>query len=99
MNGYYECQVHSKVFQVFQQMIQNGIEKPSIASWDFVIRSMGHPSYIRGFTKEQRDTTINNIERTVETIIGNDTELTPKTLSIIVGCFANLNRFDKVDEF
>ena len=69
--------------------------KPSIASWDFVIRSMGHPSYIRGFTKEQRDTTINNIERTVETIIGNDTELTPKTLSIIVVLFVVLTNFQE----
>jgi len=99
MNGYYECQSHSKVFQVFQQMIENGIEKPSIASWDFVIRSMGHPSYIRGLTKEQKDSTVTNIERTIQTIVGNGTEMTPKTLSIIIGCFANLNRFDKVDEY
>lgn len=99
MNGYYECQQHSKVFEVFQKMILNGIEKPSIASWDFVIRSMGHPSYIRGLSKEKQEITINSIERTVETILGKGTELTPKTLSIVVGSFANLDRFDKVEEY
>lgn len=99
MDGYYECDQHTSVFFIFQQMLRNGIHKPSINAWDFVIRSMGHPSHIRSLNGEQRKTVCENIERTIDTIVSNGTELTPKTLSIIVGCFANLNRFDKVEKY
>lgn len=99
MNAYYECQQHTKVFQIFHEMILNGIEKPSIGSWDFVIRSMGHPTYIRSLTKEQRNDLVLNIERLVETLLNSGIELTSKTLAIIIGSFANLGRFDLVDSY
>lgn len=99
MSAFYECGQHESVFLVFQLMIQSGIEKPSVSSWDFVIRSMGHPSHIEKFNESQKNEIANNIERMIETIEAGGSAITAKTLSVIVGSFANLNRFDKVDHY
>lgn len=97
MKGYLEAGKCDDVFKIFQTILQNGIEKPSISTWEMVLRAMGHPNYIRRQAK--KDLIVENIERTVETIVSNGTQVTAKTLSIIISCFANLNRFDKVDEY
>lgn len=99
MNGYYECKLFENVFKVFQEMIVNGIENPGINTWDLVLRSMGHPSYINQLSSEQKINNVSSIERTIETAINSGIQINPKTLSIVIGGFANSNRFDKVEEY
>ncbi|CUM68317.1 uncharacterized protein PRCAT00006039001 [Priceomyces carsonii] len=99
MNGYYECKLFKNVFRLFQDLIKNGIEKPSSASWDYLLRAMGHPSFLAGMSPEEVESNVSVIERTIDTIISNGIDITPKTLSIIIAAFSNLNRFDKVDEY
>ncbi|ODV81605.1 uncharacterized protein CANTADRAFT_44564 [Suhomyces tanzawaensis NRRL Y-17324] len=98
MKAYLDCDRPEDIFNLFQSMLQHGIEVPSISSWELVLRAMGHPSHVSKRTTK-RKTIAENIDRTIETIVSNGTEITPKTLSIIVGAFANLNRFDKVEEY
>ncbi|ABN68317.2 hypothetical protein PICST_33495 [Scheffersomyces stipitis CBS 6054] len=99
MDGYYEADRPDEVFAIFQNLLSHGIEKPSIRAWDVVLRTMGTPSYISKISSAQRGKLIKSIESTIETILNNGTEITAKTLSIIIGSFANLNKFDKVDEY
>lgn len=99
MNGYLECQQIDRVFDIFRSMLQNGISKPSIVTWDIVLRCMGHPSYLRTLNEAKRNENHVNLRRTVDTVLSFYPEMSPKTLSIIVAGFANMGDFDAVDEF
>ncbi|KAK6458779.1 uncharacterized protein RJT20DRAFT_123865 [Scheffersomyces xylosifermentans] len=99
MDGYFEAGRTDEVFAIFQSLLAHGIEKPSIRAWDVVLRAMGSPSYVNRLSPAQKTKLGTNIEKTVETILSNGTELTAKTLSIVISGFATLDRFDKVDEY
>lgn len=99
MNGYFECLQIDRVFDIFRSMLQNGISKPSIVSWDIVLRCMGHPSYLRTLNETKRKEISVNLRRTIDTVLSLYPEMSPKTLSIIVAGFANMNDFEAVDEF
>lgn len=93
MRGFLEASKPDEVFKIFQNMLKNGITKPSLSTWECVLKAMGHPVYI---SKNDHNTISENIERTVETIVST-TPLTAKTLSVIISSFANLNQFEKVE--
>jgi pentatricopeptide repeat protein len=99
MNGYFDCGETDQVFKIFQDMLESGVERPNIGTWDIVLRAMGSPANVLNKSESQKQKIANNLDRTVETIIQTGTELTAKTLSIVIGGFANLNKFDKVDEY
>lgn len=99
MSGYFECLQVDRVFDIFQSMLQNGISKPSIVTWDIVLRCMGHPAYLKTLNKARREENSLNFRRTIETVMALYPEMSPKTLSIIVAGFANMNDFQAVDEY
>lgn len=98
MNAFYDCDDIDQVFKIFQNMIANGISNPSIETWEIVIRALGCSKNLKNKSDSEKASISNTIERAIENIIESNLNMTSKTLSIIIGSFANLNRFDKVDE-
>ncbi len=73
--------------------------KPSIVSWDIVLRwPMGHPSLPPYLERDQKKGKFCQ-SSTLSWYGLVFTEMSPKTLSIIVAGFANMNDFEAVDEF
>lgn len=98
MEGFYETGQHRSVFLVFQQMLANGISKPGATAWDYAFRAMGHTSYIKQLLGPEKTALGDKIDRMVKTMEFNKQPVTAKTLAILVGAYANLGLFDKVDE-
>lgn len=98
MNAFFDCGNVDQVFKIFQHMIANGIDKPNLETWEIVLRAFGSTKNLKGKSDAEKLQVGANIERTFEMML-KDLQITAKTLSIIVGAFANLNQFDKVDEY
>ncbi|CAK7896830.1 hypothetical protein CAAN1_03S05468 [[Candida] anglica] len=99
MSAYAALQAFDKTLEVFQDLLNRGISKPSTAAWENMLLACCHPNYLSEQPKDRRDQNVNRVEQFVSTMEMNGTKITPKTLAIIIGCFANLNRFDKVDQY
>lgn len=98
MEGFYETGQHRSVFSVFQQMLANGIARPGAAAWDYALRAMGHTSYIKQLLGAEKTELAEKMDRMVKTMQAHQQPVTAKTLAILVGAYANLGRFEKVDE-
>lgn len=97
LRAYIDAGYEEEVFKVFQGMIKSGVTKPLVETWGNVLRAMGSPRYIER-QRESKEKLLLTIDGTIETIISNGTAVTAKLLSVFVGCYANLNCFDKVEE-
>lgn len=98
MNTYHSLYRFDDVFRLFQDVLASGNTNPSEPIWDVVLRTMGHPSYIKRFNTTQKADLITNIDSTVSAFLQNGKTVDSKILSAIVGAYANLNRPDKVEE-
>lgn len=99
MQGYLSLYLFDNVFKIFQDILTGSKKGPSINSWDIVVRCMGHPSYISRLGKSKYEMIATKLGQTVETVLSNGIEMTPKLLSSIVGAFYNLDQGEKAEEY
>lgn len=96
MSAYIELFKFDEVIDIFRNLLElKG--KPSVATWDLVIKAMGHPTNVKEMSAAERKKMVENIENTVKTMVASGTKMNARTLAVVVGAFANLNRFDLVD--
>lgn len=102
MSGFAELQEFDKVLEIFQDMIKLGISKPLTYSWETMLFAMCHPSRTTKNNSNNNNSSIEDIssklEKCLATMEQNGNKLSAKTVSIIIGCYSNLNKFDKVEE-
>lgn len=98
MNGFYTNYSFDDVFRLFQDLISNGVENPSQATWDVVLRSMSHMNNLSRFNDAKRKDIYNNFESTLNTALKKGYRVDAKGLCTIINGYANFNKFDKVDE-
>lgn len=97
LSSFYELESFQNVFNVFQDILTSGKIDQSI--WELVIKSLGHTQYLVTIKEEQKPLIISNLESTINAMLSQGHSVTPKTISAIVGSFANLNQSDKVDYY
>ena len=98
MNAYIELHLFGDVIDIFRSFLQSSA-KPSVATWDLVLKALGHPSNVNGMDAAEKKKMTENIEATVNSMIASGIAMNARTLAIVVGCFANLGRFDLVDKY
>ncbi|SGZ54903.1 CIC11C00000005578 [Sungouiella intermedia] len=98
MNAYIELHRFDEVIDIFRDLLASK-GNPSVATWDLVIKAMGHPSHVKDLSGPEKKQMVENVENTVKTMLASGVEMNARTLAVVVGAFANLNRFDLVDEY
>lgn len=98
MNGFIELHRFEDVVDIFRNLLA-AKGKPSVATWDLVIKAMGHPSNVKNLSGAEKKKMVENVENTVRTMIALGISMNARTLAVVIGAFANLNRFDLVDKF
>lgn len=98
MNAYIELHRFDDVVDIFRNLLAvKG--KPSVATWDLVIKAMGHPSNVKEMSGGERKKMVDTVQNTIKTMIASGIEMNARTLAVVVGAFANLNRFDLVEQY
>lgn len=98
MNAHIELHNFDDVVEIFQSMLAGGMQKPSAGTWGLVLKSMGHPARVKEMSEKAKDAAVQKVEAAFATMEAS-VPVNPRTLAIVVGCFANLNRLDKVEEY
>lgn len=94
MKAYIEVHRFGDAVDIFRGMLAQGIT-PSANSWDLAIKAMGHPQNLPE-TQAQRDEVAASVDTTVRTMEASGVAVGARTLAVLVGCYANLNRQDLV---
>lgn len=98
MNAFIELHRFGDVVDIFRGLLQSST-KPSVTTWDMVLKAMGHPSNVIGMNSAEKKEITQNIESTLNAMVASGIAVNARTLAIVVGCFANLGRFDLVDSY
>lgn len=98
MLGFIEVGRYDRVFGIFRDMLAGGIKNPGSGTFDLVFKAIGHPDRVKSMTEEERKNLYITVDMTLAAMLASGVKMSSKTLAYVVSCFANLNRFDKVDE-
>lgn len=98
MNAYLELHRFGNVLDIFRGMLAENV-KPSPASWELVIKSMGHPSNVAGKLDKERQEISENLQKTIATMKASGIEVNAKSLAVIAGAFASVGDYAKMEEF
>lgn len=98
MNAFIELHRFGDVVEIFRGLLQS-TSKPSVTTWDLVLKAMGHPTNVLGMNSTEKKEITQNIESTVNAMIASGIAVNARTLAVIVGCFANLGKFDLVEKY
>lgn len=79
-----------EVFAIFEMLHSNGMV-PSVASWHELFMALAHPRNARDARLTEQ------LDATVETMLAQGTEMTPKVLAAVVSCYANRGMFEDMD--
>ncbi|CAI5759983.1 unnamed protein product [Candida verbasci] len=91
MEQYFNYKQYDKVVQILQQILSS-VEKPSIKTWNVVIKSLTNPTQI----KNNRNDLRSQFEKVLNTIKSMDIPYNNDTYIAIVSAYANFGEFDKV---
>lgn len=97
MNGFIEVHRFDEASEIFRKLLEMGT--PSRLSWILMIKAMSHTSKVKDMTKDEKAQTVSNVENTINTMISSGVEVNARVLASVLGAFANLDRFDLVDEY
>ncbi|GBL49688.1 hypothetical_protein [Candidozyma auris] len=98
MLGFIEVGRYDRVFDIFRSMLSGGIKKPSINTFDLVFKALGHPNRLKPMTEKERKEVGTTADATLKAMLASGQKMTARTLAYVVGCFANINNFERVDE-
>lgn len=98
MNAYIELHRFDEVVDIFTELLA-AKGNPSVGTWDLVIKAMGHPSHAKELSAAERKKMVENVETTVKSMLASGLDMNARTLAVVVGAFASLNRFDLVDQY
>lgn len=98
MNTYIELHKFDEALDIFRNLLEvKGT--PSAATWGLAIKAMGHPTNVKELSSAAKKSMVDNVENTVKTMIASGVEMNARTLAVVVGAFAALNRVDLVDQY
>lgn len=97
MKAYIELHRFADALDIFRVMLATKV-LPSPNTWDLVIKALGHPLNVPE-GKPARDAAADRIAQTVQTMLASGGKVSARTLAVVVGAYANLDRMDLAEEF
>ncbi|CAH6723152.1 putative mitochondrial group I intron splicing factor CCM1 [[Candida] jaroonii] len=99
MSSFYDLEKFDYNFRIFQDILNSNPETIDKSIWELVIKSIGHTNYVTKFDTKGKETLSRNLSSMISTMTSDPNfKMDSKMLSSIVGSYANLNDFTKIDE-
>lgn len=99
MHAFIEIGFFDDALAIFAAMCNGLIPKPSPASWELVIKALGHPSNVGRMSAREKNTTVEKVEATFNTMVALGVSVNAKVFGVFIGSLANLNRQDLVAKY
>lgn len=97
MMAFIEVGSYGRVFDVFSDMISGGLKNPTANTFDLVFKALGHPDRLSPLTAKQKAETVHTVDATRLAMKQLGLPMNARTLGYIVLCYANIDRFDKIE--
>ncbi|CAH2351156.1 putative mitochondrial group I intron splicing factor CCM1 [[Candida] railenensis] len=100
MAAYIQLGEYDLCLDVFSNMVSHGVQQPSAHSWEMMLFALCNPQRVKSMEKNGRklDMLARKLEQCIATMEANKLQFNAKMLSVVIGCYANLNLMDKVDQ-
>ncbi|GEQ69318.1 hypothetical protein JCM33374_g2989 [Metschnikowia sp. JCM 33374] len=99
MHAYIEVGFFDDALAIFASMCNGLIEKPSPASWELVIKALGHPSNVGRMSDSAKQSAVEKVEATFNTMLASGIKVNAKVFGVFIGSLANLDRLDLATKY